>query len=52
MTTQDFTVYEIPGYGWHWEGQGSYSEFCSEDGFETEQAAIDDATTFLSTVAI
>ena len=47
---QLFAVYEISGFGWHWEGINDYDEYCSEDGFRTEQEAINDALEFLKTV--
>ena len=41
----DIDFYQINGL-WHWE----YDEFCSEDGFETKAAAVEDAKTFLASV--
>lgn len=47
----DFIVYRIPEQGYHWEGvRGDYEALCSEDGFLTSQAAINDAIAFLQYV--
>lgn len=41
----DIDFYQINEL-WHWE----YGEFCSEDGFETKEKAVEDAKTFLASV--
>lgn len=46
---QHFTVTMINGF-YHWKGLGIYSEYCSEDGFETEYGAIDDAIAYLQSI--
>ncbi|CAN5584187.1 hypothetical protein BH23CYA1_BH23CYA1_13680 [soil metagenome] len=46
----DFIVYLIPGCGYHWEGEGDYENYCSEDGFETAKQAEADAVAYLQSV--
>ena len=47
ITGADFTTYH--GFH-HWEGCGQYDEYCSEDGFETEGDAVNNAIAFLQSL--
>lgn len=52
LISRDFTVYEIPGHGYHWESCGRVfgTEYCSEDGFENQVDAVNDAISFLTSI--
>ena len=45
----DFTLHQLHGL-WHWESQGPIfgKEYCSDNVFETQAEAIEDAATFLA----
>lgn len=43
----DYAISNIYGL-FHWEGLGEYSEYCSEDVFETPTEAEADAQSFLA----
>jgi hypothetical protein len=45
----DFKTYQINAL-WHWEGLGVFEDYCSEDGFESEQDCIKDAEQYLTLI--